>query len=64
MLEGTPYGLRYADIRTRSIRALVCPRTSIKRLLSRPEMDGAGIYLLIDRSTGELPQVYIGESDQ
>lgn len=64
LLEGTPFGLRYADIKTMTIRAFVCPRASFKDLLARPELENSGVYILFDKATdSELPKVYIGEAD-
>lgn len=64
LIEGTPFGLRYADIKTRTIRAFICPRASFKDLLKRQELDNSGVYILFNRSAdSDLPQVYIGEAD-
>ncbi len=64
LLEGTPSGLRYADIKTKVIRAFVSPRASFRELLKRPELENAGVYVLFGRPTDStLPQIYIGEAD-
>lgn len=64
LLEGTPSGLRYLDLRNWVGRAFVCPRVSLPKLLSRPEMEKAGNYVLFGNSEElDLPEVYVGEAD-
>ena len=63
LLEGTPLGLRYADLKNKTCRALLASRASFRQLLDRPEVKKAGVYLLIGRDESSLPQVYIGEAD-
>ena len=64
LLESTPFGLRYADIKNKTIRAFISPRASFKELLKRPELNNSGVYVLFNRSSESgLPQAYIGEAD-
>lgn len=64
LLEGTPYGLRYADLRNKTCRAFVAPRASFKDLLKREELERSGVYFLVGESDdSDLPLVYIGEAD-
>lgn len=64
LLEGTPFGLRYADLRNKTCRALVAPRASFKQLLQRDELTQSGVYFLIGGTPeSDLLQVYIGEAD-
>jgi len=64
LLESTPFGLRYADIKNKTIRAFISPRASFRELLKRPELNNSGVYVLFNRSSDSgLPQVYIGEAD-
>jgi len=64
LLEGTPSGLRYIDLRNWVGRAFVCPRASISDLLKRDELEKSGVYFLYGVSdTKELPDVYVGEAD-
>lgn len=66
LLEGTPYGLRYVDLKLTNIRAFACPRTSLNQLLAREEMSKAGVYLLFDYNDEDgqlIPKTYIGEAD-
>lgn len=65
LLEGTPYGLRYIDLKLTNIRVFISPRTSVDQLLDRVEMKKAGIYLLFNPDVDNelLPKVYIGEAD-
>jgi hypothetical protein len=64
LLESTPFGLRYADIKNKTIRAFISPRASFKELLKRPELNNSGVYVLFNKySDSGLPQAYIGEAD-
>ncbi len=65
LLEGTPYGLRYADLKLTNIRAFISPRASVNQLINREEMNKAGVYFLFntDNLDESLPKVYIGEAD-
>lgn len=64
LLESTPFGLRYADIKNKTIRAFISPRASFKELLKRPELNNSGVYVLYNKSSDSgLPQAYIGEAD-
>lgn len=64
LLEGTPSGLRYLDLRNWVGRAFVCPRISFSRLLERQELEKAGVYVLLgDSEETDLPEVYVGEAD-
>lgn len=64
LLEGTPTGLRYIDLKNWVGRAFVCPRASISDLLKREELLKSGLYFLYGLSdTKELPDVYVGEAD-
>lgn len=64
LLEGTPFGLRYADLRNKTCRAFVSPRASFKQLLQRNELERSGVYFLVGKNPdSDLPMVYIGEAD-
>ncbi len=46
-------------------RGVVCPRSLFSQEKGRPEFDGPGVYVLIGESEeGELPRVYVGQSEQ
>lgn len=64
LIEGTPFGLRYADIKNRPIRAFVCRRASFKDLLKRDQLRKPGVYVLFNgEAESGLVQAYIGETD-
>lgn len=66
LVDGSPDGLLTADIINWTGRACVAPRSRIVQLLSRPEAQQTGIYILLgpdpDRIQGQL--VYVGEGDK
>lgn len=65
LVDGTPQGMRTAEVGNWSGLSLVCPRTDLARLGVRPEVRRTGVYILIgpsDSSPSGL-MVYVGESD-
>lgn len=64
LVNGSPDGLRTAEISNWTGKAVACPRSEIKALLEREECDGPGVYFLygIDAET-EMPALYIGEAE-
>ncbi|PCI23917.1 hypothetical protein COB57_06300 [Candidatus Peregrinibacteria bacterium] len=64
LTDGNPRGIRVADITSRTIQALLIPRSHLKEGLSRPEIEGVGIYLLFgETESSTKPLVYIGEAE-
>lgn len=65
LVEGTPAGLRTAELGMSTIKALVAPRSLLGKLAERPESRRTGIYLLVgdDPAIPGRPKVYIGEGD-
>ena len=66
LVDGTPQGMRTAEVGNWTGLALVCPRTDLARLGSRPEVKRTGVYILVgpsDVSTSEQA-VYVGEGDE
>lgn len=65
LVNGSPTGLRTAEISNWSGKAIACPRTELSDLLAREECDHPGVYVLtgIDSDSGESV-VYIGEAEQ
>jgi hypothetical protein len=66
LIDGTPQGMRTAEVGNWTGLALVCPRTDLARLLARPEVRRTGIYLLVGPSE-KAPSalaVYVGEGDE
>jgi hypothetical protein len=66
LIDGTPQGMRTAEVGNWTGLALVCPRTELARLSSRPEVRRTGVYLLIgpSESLASGLAVYVGESDE
>jgi hypothetical protein len=65
LVDGTPQGMRTAEVGNWTGLALVCPRTDLVKLGQREAAHGAGVYLLIGPSE-ELAsrlRVYVGEAD-
>jgi hypothetical protein len=63
--EGDPDGLRIIDRQSSPSKFFSFPRTKWEQIKNRPELGGAGIYILIGYSNpeDELPTVYIGQAD-
>lgn len=66
LVDGTPQGMRTAEIGNWNGLAVVCPRTDLGRLGSREEVKRTGIYILIGASeTAASGQaIYVGEGDE
>jgi hypothetical protein len=65
LAQGIPDGLRTAEISNWTGKAIACPRSHLRDLLSRDELTRPGIYLLTaaDPDTG-TPALYIGEAEK
>jgi len=66
LADGTPQGMRTAEVGNWSGLALVCPRTELVRLGARPEVRRTGVYILVGPSE-TAPSglaVYVGEGDE
>lgn len=63
LLDGSPHGLRTAEVGNHVVRVLVVPRTRIKEALERAELSGIGMYLLIGEEGGDDTRVYVGEAE-
>jgi hypothetical protein len=65
LIDGTPQGMRTAEVGNWSGLALVCPRTDLARLGARPEVRRTGVYILVGPSetTASGVAVYVGEGD-
>ncbi|MCL2778101.1 MAG: GIY-YIG nuclease family protein [Polyangiaceae bacterium] len=67
LVDGTPQGMRTAEVGNWSGLALVCPRTDLARLGTRPEVRRTGVYILVGPSevASSAPfAVYVGEGDE
>lgn len=65
MIDGIPEGAKTYEIGNWSGKAISCPRSNAKKILSREEFDNSGVYIL--RSTAGSSDyddaVYIGEAE-
>ena len=67
LVDGTPAGLRTAEIGLSTCKAVACPRTSLAALRDRPEARRTGVYVLIGEEHPDQPgrtAVYVGEGDE
>jgi hypothetical protein len=62
LVDGTPTGLRTAEIPNWTGHILVAPRIRIQEALLRPEAAKTGVYLLVGEDAGRAI-VYVGEGD-
>lgn len=65
MIDGTEYGPRFSEIGNWVGKAVYSPRSTINKILSRPEVDNPGIYCLKGDPSDEAfdERVYIGEAE-
>jgi hypothetical protein len=62
--DGDPAGVKVIEKSNWTGAGLVIPRALFARAKARPELDRAGVYLLVGESErGPLPRVYLGEGD-
>jgi len=66
LVDGTPQGMRTAEVGNWTGLAVVCPRTDLTRLALRPEVKKTGIYILVGPSETAVSglAVYVGEGDE
>lgn len=66
LIDGTPQGMRTAEVGNWTGLALVCPRTDLVRLGSRGEVHRTGVYILVGPSESSASKlaVYVGEGDE
>ncbi|MGB6872543.1 MAG: GIY-YIG nuclease family protein [Dehalococcoidia bacterium] len=64
LARGNPDALRTAEISNWTGKAIAAPRTELKELLDREELDRPGVYILVgtDQQSNE-PALYIGEAE-
>ena len=62
--DGNPRGLKIAEITSRTVQAILIPRSLLKYAFSRSELNNVGIYLLIgDLAEDGKALVYVGEAE-
>ncbi len=64
LTKGNPEALRTAELSNWTGKAITAPRTELKELLAREELDRPGVYILVgtDPDSGEAA-LYIGEAE-
>ena len=60
--DGNPRSLKIAEITSRTVSAILIPRSKLDESAKRDELNNVGIYLLFG-SDESKPQVYIGEAE-
>ena len=66
LAEGSPQGILTAEIINWTGKIIVAPRTRLKALLGRDELNRTGIYFLIGPDPANMlgkPMIYVGEGD-
>lgn len=65
LIDGSPQGMRTAEVGNWTGLALVCPRTDLARLANRSEVHRTGVYILVGPSESSASglAVYVGEGD-
>lgn len=65
LIDGTPSGLRTAEIGLSTIKALVIPRASLSAGSKRKEVQRTGVYILVGKDSDNpgLYKIYVGEGD-
>jgi len=64
LADGSPTGIRHAELVNWTGQAIVCPRGRIKELADWPESQRPGIYMLFGEGpTPNQPTLYIGEAE-
>jgi hypothetical protein len=63
--EGDPEGLRIIDRQSSPSKFFAFPRSKWEQIKNRPELTGAGIYILTGYTESEtdLPTIYVGQAD-
>lgn len=60
LTDGTPYGVKIAELSNWNGRAVVAPRSALKKIAELPEAAMPAVYFLL----GEDRRVYVGETDE
>jgi hypothetical protein len=65
LADGSPTGLRTAEIGLSTLKALVIPRAALADSSGRSELSRTGVYFLVgyDSSQTLRRRVYVGEGD-
>lgn len=62
--DGNPRSLKIAEITSRTVQAILIPRSKMEFVFQREELQNVGIYFLIGNPEEEAkPKLYIGEAE-
>jgi len=64
VIDGIPDGLRLVEKSNWNGLGIVCPRGRYSKAKRREEFSRCGVYLLVGKDEGLLPDLYVGEADQ
>jgi hypothetical protein len=62
--DGNPRSVKIAEITSRTVQAILIPRTKLDFIFEREELTNVGVYLLIGNPDEDIkPLLYIGEAE-
>ncbi|MFA6597093.1 MAG: GIY-YIG nuclease family protein [Ignavibacteriaceae bacterium] len=62
--DGNPRSIKIAEITSRTVQAVLIPRTKLEEIFTREELNNVGVYLLIGNPEEEVkPLLYVGEAE-
>jgi hypothetical protein len=61
--QGTPRGIKLAEITSRTVQATLVPRASIELAGKRSETKSVGVYLLLSSGDQDETSAYVGEAE-
>ena len=60
--DGNPRSIKIAEITSRTVQAILIPRSKLDFIFSRDELSNVGVYFLVGNPEEEAkPQLYVGE---
>lgn len=63
--DGNPRSVKIAEITSRTVQAILIPRTKLDYIIAREELNNVGVYLLIGNPEEDVkPLLYIGEAEE
>jgi hypothetical protein len=63
--DGNPRGIKIADITSRTVQAILIPRSQMEEAAIRKELQNVGVYFLIGtQEEGGKPLLYVGEAEE
>lgn len=63
--DGNPRGLKFAEITSRTVQAMLIPRARLDEAANRPELKNVGVYFLVGTSDEDSkPILYVGEAEE